>query len=527
MLATAWICAALAAAASPVPLPQDPAPTNGGDNLARVVEIGRSRGDRPIEVIILAAGTQDDAALAQRPGILILAGFDGTRPIDAALARHHSTKLIADYAAGDVATRALLDSSVVYIVPQANPDGLALGRHGNATALDLDRDDAFDEDGTDDLDGDGVVAHMRWLDNAGTLIVDADEGRLLREADRDEGERATHKYAVEAKDADGDDERGEDDGQGVWIDRTFPHRWDEFDRRTGPFPSSEPETRALADFVYAHRNIVMAFVWGRDDNLLETPKVKEPKPRIQNDGILEGDKALFEKAGELYRDKTGRKGDGRARFDGSPWGWLYLQAGIPTFASDIWRCPALEDEDKKDPLRDEKRRLAQAEKVGRGFVAWHAFDHPELGAVEIGGFVVEDETALLPDDERATLFDAHHAFVLEAATWRPHCHIESFTAERRADGKAWIVDAVIVNDGPLATLTANASRSRRFADPRIVLDLGDAALLAGRERDRVGNLEAHGDRREFRWIVTGNAGAKLSLTLTNDPIGGETKEVSL
>ena len=93
--------------------------------------------------------------------------------------------------------------------------------------------------------------------------------------------------------------------------------------------------------------------------------------------------------------------------------------------------------------------------------------------------------------------------------------------------KEGFFDAVIVNDGPLATLTANASRSRRFADPRIVLDLGDAALLAGRERDRVGNLEAHGDRREFRWIVTGNAGAKLSLTLTNDPIGGETKEVSL
>ncbi len=492
------------------------------DGIARSSALGESRGGRTIHAIELSAGGDP----AGRRGVLILAGADGRRPIDTELALFQCEKLIADYAAGEATTRALLDTGVVYVVPQLNPDGAALGRHGNAAELDLDRDGKHDEDPPTDVNGDGVVTWMRWKDDDGAWLLDEKDPRLVHEADTDDDERGAYSYTLESKDADGDDARGEDDAHGVWIDRTFPHRHDEFDRRTGMFPTHEPETKALADFVYARRNIVMAFVWGRDDNLLETPKVGKPKARVQNDGILEGDKKLFERAGKAYREATGREGNKRDRMDGSPWGWLYLQLGVPAFASDVWRSPKLEKEDSKDDLLLERRRLVACEAAGRGWVDWKTFEHPELGPVEIGGFVDEDETALLPVDKRDELFAAHHAFVLDAATWHPRCHIAELSSKHVAGG-AFEIEAVIENDGTLPALTATGSRCRRFAEPRLVLEHGDAAIAAGRQRHRVRNLGPNGERQSFRWIVVGEAGTTVTLRLRNDPVGGDSKEVTL
>src|SRR5690606_2194634 len=140
---------------------------------------------------------------------------------------------------------------------------------------------------------------MRWPDPDGEWLVDPDDARLVREADTRNGERGDRRVAVEALDADGDGERGEDDAQGVHVHRSFPHHYAEFDRRTGAFPTSEPETRALADFVFGHRNLVMAFVWDADDNLLATPKTDKPKDRTQLGGVLEADVPIYTAVGEL------------------------------------------------------------------------------------------------------------------------------------------------------------------------------------------------------------------------------------
>ena len=496
----------------------------GGD-LVRRETIGSSRGGRDIDLLTLARADAG-ADLSMRPAILVVAGADGTRPIDTALALDQCRRLVEGAAASDSPESALLDSCVIYVVPTLNPDGAALGRVGNAAKLDLDRDGATDEDTPDDVDGDGLVSMMRWPAPDGAWIADADDPRLMREADTEEDGAGTHHFELEARDADDDDTRGEDPAQGIVIDRSFSHRFDEFDRSTGPFPMREPETRALADFVYAHRNIVLAFVWGRDDTLLETPKTAKPKARIQNEGILEGDESLYEKAGKLYRDKTGREGKGRARMDGSPWSWLYFQVGVPTFAADVWRPAALEDEEKKDPLRDARRRLAACEAAGRGFVEWHPFDHPQLGAVEIGGFVHEHETALLPDEQRDALFEAHHAFFLEATQWRADVRVASLTTESLAGG-AFRVEARVVNDGDLPALTATGQRTRRFSIPRLTLRLDGQQLIAGRDRPRVRNLDARGGHEEFVWIVRGDPGSTVAVDLRVDPVGSMSKEVTL
>ena len=520
LLSLAVLCAASAAQDQGAELARI---CSGSGGVSRLSKLGESLGGRQIDLITVAA--EGPVPENERPAILCVAGLDGTRKLGPALAIEHLRHLVDDHRNGDATTRQLLADKVVFIVPMLSPDAFALQRSGNARALDLDRDGRTDEDAPRDLDGDGRVCQMRWRDVDGEWVIDDRDPRLMRKADRKKGERGTHSLAPECADADGDGSRGEDDGQGVAIFRNFAQRHTEFDRRAGLFPMSEPETRALADFVFAHRNIVMAFVWDGDDNLLATPKSDSAKPRIQRDGVHEDDVPLFERIGALYRQRTSRSGASSPRMDGSLWAWLYLQAGIPTFASDVWRVPRGGKEGEV-VTTDDQARIAQCDKLKTGFAPWHAFRHPELGEVEVGGFVQGHDDELCSSDERSTIFAAHHGFLLEVAAMCSRTSIRSFTRKALGDG-VFRLEATVVNDGSWPTLCAMAEETRRFGRPRIQLVGDGVELLAGERRVELRTLDAAGGKVEASWIVSGKAGATVGVELVVDPIGKDRKEVTL
>ncbi len=537
MLTTTLVLAgALAAAIPPAATPpQDPAAELAkiaarSDGLVTTSVIGRSAFGTAIEVATVAA--PGDTPPSDRPAILILAGLHGHHPLGTQLALDHLARFVDGAAAsneeGDGAddeTRALLASHVFHVIPVVNPDGQLMGRIGNAKALDLDRDGRTDEDAPRDLDGDGKVTWMRWADPDGEWIVDPDEPRLMRKADTKKGERGTHRMELEAADTDGDGQRGEDDAQGVQIHRNFAHRHEEFDRRTGAWPVSEPSTKAVADFVFAHRNLVMAFVWDCDDNLLGKPKKGSPRGRTQLDGILEDDLELYETVGKLYREHTGRSGEVADRHDGSAWSWLNFQVGIPAFASDVWRVPTKLGEGD-DAVEGERARLVHCLEVGQGFVDWHTYEHPELGEIELGGFVQMSDDLLMPAGAREELFAAHHAFLLDAIDRGPAVHIREFTAEKLGQSGAHRLRAVLINDGDLPAQTATANRTRRFSRPRWRLHLGGGSLVVGNDSGQTGNLAANGGKEELEWIVTGEPGTTFTLELDLDPVGGDRKEIT-
>lgn len=496
---------------------------SGSGGIARLGTLGVGLGGRSIHVVTIATG--GPLAENERPAILVVAGVDGSSDLGTELAIAHVEHLVRDHRAGHAATRALLAERVIHVVPLLNPDGAALGRAGNARALDLDRDGRSDEDGPRDLDGDGVVAQMRWPDVDGEWLIDPNDARFVRKADRKAGERGTHSLSIECADQDGDEARGEDPGRGVAIARNFAQRHTEFDREAGPFPMSEPETRALAEFVLAHRNLAMAIVWDRDDVLLATPKAGQERARVQFDGIHADDVALYERVGKLYRERTRRSGESSPRMDGSTWSWLYAQLGIPTFASDVWRVPRGGKEGDVT-ISDDLARSRACEAAGKGFVAWHPYRHPQLADVEIGGFVTGRDHELCTQDERSTVFAAHHGFLLELAAMGPRVSIRSFTT-RELGGGAVRVEAVVVNDGDWPTLCGMASHTRRYVTGRVKLVLGDAELLAGDAQQTLPELDALGGKHEFGWVVTGKPGTRLALEIALEPAGKDRKEVTL
>jgi len=315
---------------------------------ARATTIGTSLDGSPISLITLA-GSPDSADAM--PAILITAGIDGRYLVGTEAATRIAQQILADHS--DV-----LDSMTIYIIPRVNPDGahrnldrLTMGHSGNNRTTDDDRDRASNEDGSDDLNGDGTITMMRRLNppikDPATHLADPDDPRLSIKPDSKEDQRASFTLYTEGLDNDGDGKINEDGFGSVDLDMNFMHRWNEHGTHAGQYPLSEPESMAIAKFVFAHDNIVMAVTLGRHDNLINQPDAKAkditgtaPKAIDANDA------EMYKQTGELFKEATGFKSASKEDIAGSFHAWLYAQRGIPSFAVNAWSRPEQENADK-------------------------------------------------------------------------------------------------------------------------------------------------------------------------------------
>jgi hypothetical protein len=241
-------------------------------DLAKLVSIGKTREGRDIWAVEIAkpSGTPADA----RPGLLIAANFEGDHLIGSELALFTVDFLLGAYAT-DAAVKQRLDRSVVYVVPRVNADGaeqmfapVKALRRTNTTPFDADNDGRVDEDGPEDLNKDGVVTVMRVKDPKGPYMVSPDDARLMKRADPAKGESGGWALYVEGVDNDGDGFYNEDGAGGVDLNRNFMHQYPYYTTDAGRYMASETETRALLDYVLAHRNIAAILTFGESDNLI-------------------------------------------------------------------------------------------------------------------------------------------------------------------------------------------------------------------------------------------------------------------
>jgi hypothetical protein len=174
-------------------------------------------------------------------------------------------QLATGYGSDDAPVTQLLDTRVVYIVPRLNPDGAELAladrpRHIRSST----RPYPFDEEPVDgltveDIDGDGRMLSMRIPDPHGPYKKHPDDPRLM--VPREPGEFGGEYYRVmpegTLKNYDGLKITVNPDREGLDLNRNFPAYWrQEFEQvGAGPYPTSEPEVRAMVDFIVKHPNI--------------------------------------------------------------------------------------------------------------------------------------------------------------------------------------------------------------------------------------------------------------------------------
>ena len=243
--------------------------------LAKLVEIAKTRGGRSVWALEIAnpAGTP----VAERPALLVAANFEGDQVFGSQLALYVADALLTGYASNPT-IKQRLDQHAVYVVPRMNPDGaemmfapLKTGQKTNTGKFDADNDGRIDEDGPEDLNGDGVISMMRVKDPKGPFMIHPDDPRLMRRADAQRGEAGGYAIHWEGTDNDGDGFINEDAAGGVDLNRNFQHQYPYYQPDAGPHMVSEPETRGLLDYILQRRNIAAILTFGESDNLVNPP----------------------------------------------------------------------------------------------------------------------------------------------------------------------------------------------------------------------------------------------------------------
>lgn len=369
----------------------------------------------------------------------------------------------------------MMDRSVFYVLPVVNPDGRTLWFKGPSDAdfprtvmvpVDDDRDGKLDEDGFDDVDGDGYVTEMRKKVpmGQGTHRMDPKDPRLLVLVEPGElGDWI--QIGKEGFDNDGDGRVNEDTIGYVDPNRTWGFSWEPeyVQAGAGKYPLAIPETRAIATWVLEHPNVVVVQSYHNNGQMiLRGPGAKADPPYPAQDLKVYD---LLGKEGEKllpgYRYLISWKD--LYTVHGATTDHFYNVMGALAFTNEMYNPPA--DFDKNgDVSQAEMMKFNDLLSLGRQWVDWKPYDHPQYGPIEVGGF--KRDVGRVP--EGWALEDETHrsnAFMLFNAYHLPRLSIGEATVTPVGDGGnggkgLWKVHVPVLNDRGIPSMTAVAVNNK-------------------------------------------------------------------
>jgi len=520
-------------------------------------------------VWLLEVGRGDDVDRSVRPAMLVVAGLEGNHLVGTEMAMAFLDHLVQRYS-NDETVRELLDSRTIYVFPRLNPDGaeryFMVPRAEQSKTLkptDDDRDGMTDEDGPDDLDGDGVIGWVRIEDSEGEYVQDERDDRIMVKAKPEKGQRGTWRYFVEGMDNDADEKYNEDGKGGVNFNMNFPFGYKFFDPAAGLHQVSEPETRALADFVIAHQNIGLVFTFSLADNLTKSPEAgKQESSDGDGDGrrrqrkpvtsVNPKDMPYFKHVGKEYREVLGiPKELTGGKVPGSFADWIYFHRGRMSLAARGWspeiqlsvekgrKVKERKDEaaeqggcgeetadengernrsagEKKD--EEDKELAAQREflkwldeNYPEGFLDWTAIDHPDFPGqtAEVGGpapYVRTNPPPCLLDELGAK----HATFMTELAAKLPAISFRNIDVKHLGAG-TFEIEVQVENNGYLPTVLAHGAVTKEVLPTRIEMDIEAEQILAGDRITRIGSIPGSGGVEKVRYII--QAGRRTPVTV--------------
>ncbi len=532
---------------------------------ASVTPLAVTAAGREVLLITLAKGEAD-----KKPAILVMGNVFAPQLAGAEIATRLAQSLASPDEAAKPKVDALLDRFTIYIIPRPSPDATVAcfdapsqERAVNTRPWDDDRDFETDEDSFEDLNGDGLITMLRIEDLQGEYIPHPSEPRVMIPADRSKQERGKYRLLTEGVDNDHDEAFNEDPAGGVDFSRNFTFAYRFFEPGVGPNQVSEPETRAIADFCFAHPNIALVFSFSPEDNLFHPWKADDAaaQARIKT-GLLPADAPYTALLGERFQKlHGGADAPESATYAGSFVRWAYFHYGRWSLASRAWWPPKVEppkpaetpaateppkaeekpaektEEPKKDEIKEDTRAAEQlnalrwfAQQNIDGFVNWTPIEHPDFPGkkVEVGGF----KPFLLlnpPAAELDGLAKKHLDFLLTMPDLLPRVALQDVAAENVGAG-IYRVTLLVVNDAPLPTLSAMGAASAHTYPLQVTLTLPEGAkLITGRARQQLSPIAGNGGYEKLEWLLftDGATSKKVQIRAAAPAIGDASVELEL
>jgi hypothetical protein len=527
-------------------------------DLVRRTSIGRSYEGR--ELWLLTVTNHALGSHREKPAIWIDGNIHASEVTASMAIVHLIDQLTSGYGTDPRITRAL-DTRTFYLVPRVNPDGAELAR---AEVPFIVRGSVHPWPFTEQLDGliagdvdhDGRILQMRVDDPNGAWKAYPDDPRLLVARDPDEdGPGPYYRLLGEGTIQNYDGVRVPTAPHRAGIDpnRQFPYKWErkvEGPWDAGDYPGSEPEVGALLRAITDRKNICAYLAY----HTFSGVHIRAFSDQ-SDDGLGADDLWTYEFLGEMATELTGYPSISgyhdfryhpKSVIRGVATDWMYDHLGVYAWVTEFWsalRAAGLDEAHplewyRTHPLDDELRVLAWIdENVPGGYVDWYGFEHPQLGAVELGGW----DSALVFRNPPGHLLEAeiapHSKLAIRLALSSPQLRLRDTLVERLGDD-SWRIRVVVENAGWMSTSVTQRAVESGYVRPlvaRITLPEG-ASLASGSERLDLGQLTGRAlkqhtvrgfaagsdgtdDRTVAEWIVRAPAGTHLPVEVAHDRAG--------
>lgn len=498
-------------------------------NLTNLYSIGQTIKGTPL--MVLEVTNKETGPGLEKPGYYYDGNIHAEELAGAEVALHFAWTLLRQYGKDPNVTE-LVDTRVLYVRPKFNPDGadVALTTIHNPRSTprpyDEDADGLLDEDPPNDLDNDGFATRMRVPNPKGIWKKSSEAPRIMVERDLENNNGDFFDMVSEGIDDDNDGAFNEDDVGGIDMNRNFPRNWGlEFEQRgAGPFPLSEPETRATIEFLHAHRNITGIFHGHTSGGFL----YRLPSTTSW-DNFSMADQRLIMELSDKYNSTTGKAvrpsySNPRVHRYGTLISWGYWDFGVVGAVPEFWGGFGEDDDGDGRVSETERLRWNDEELGGEGFAEWTSYEHPQLGQVEIGGWRRRFTSRNPPVRFLKKELQLYVPWMIWLAQISPRLVIREAVVERIGATDSYRVAVDIENEGYLPTnITQRALDNESAVPVRVMANLQEAEIIMGKERLDLGHIKGSRDttspvgrresRRRIEWVVK-KTGDKARVTLT-------------
>ncbi|HEX2916264.1 MAG TPA: M14 family metallopeptidase [Chloroflexia bacterium] len=461
----------------------------------------------------------------------------------------------------------LLDTRVFYIMPRHTPDGAErvlttpnrLRSSTRPYPLDEDKDGLVAQD----LDDDGVIRQMRIKDPAGDWKVSKLDPRLLiKRLPEDVGEDYYRVYTEGVvRNYDGYILKVPPTKEGLDLNRNYPYDWAPEDQQSGagPFPLSEPETRAVVEFWATHRNITGSQSYHTFSGVILRPYSGKP-----DEAFPLADLNFYKMLGKRGTEYTGYPSasiyhdfryNPKTVLHGAFLDWAYEHHGVFAISTELWDIIKLAGIEQRDFIEFMNKERSEEDEykiyqwldanIPGSFKNWTALDHPQLGPVEVGGwdFVYSWQN---PPAESQLLKDTMHAnmlFSLACCAMSPLLNVPVLDVESIGEN-LYKVTAVVENTGFLPTYISQKALERKFLQPvkaKLVVVEG-VEIVSGQEEAELSHLEGRSNkqsvspfqngyasdyRAKVEWVVKANPGTKITVEAYAERAGRARRELAV
>lgn len=535
----------------------------------RLTSIGKSYEGRDIwlaTVTNFATGPD-----TEKPAFFIEANIHAVEVTGCTAALHLINKLLTQYGTDEKVTR-VMDTRAFYITPRLNPDGAELAladrpkfvRSSVRPYPRLDQQDGLIEE---DIDGDGRILMMRVRDPNGAWKPYPDDPRWLIAREPDDapavpGAPGGEFYRLlpegRLQNYDGVTIKVAPAREGLDLNRQYPMEWaPEGDQQgAGPYPTSEPEVRAMVQAVIDRPNITGYITYHTMSGVH-----LRPYSAHADDDFPTADLRTYKFIGERATKFTGYpaksvfhdfKYEPKQVIRGGSDDWMYDHLGVYAWTTEFWSPQqqiGLKDYHfiewyRDHPLEHDLKLLKWNDEVlkGKGYIDWYPFEHPQLGQVELGGWDQMYSWTNPPAELLEKEIAPHSDFAIFHLLISPKLDVHTLEV-KPLGADTYHVRLVLCNTGWLPTNITQKAIDRKAVRPiEVELTLPEGAkIINGEKKTEVGQLDGRSDKRnvlstyadvtsdrvKVEWVIAAPNGGPLKIEARHQRAGVIRREVEL